>query len=183
MSLTSTEHHWYALQVRLGRENAVARLLQTKAYRVFLPTYESKRFHGEKTVVQRSPLFPGYLFCNLALSNRTVPVLTTPGVQRIVGIGCTPSPVPETEIEAVRAICESGRPHGPYPYLAPRSTVRITRGPLAGIEGTLVRVQEHNRLVVSISLLQRSVAVQLSADWVTASDVVTAVREPEWATA
>jgi transcription antitermination factor NusG len=183
MSLTSTEHHWYALQVRLGRENAVARLLQTKAYRVFLPTYERKRYQNEKATAQRSPLFPGYLFCNLALSNRTVPVLTTPGVQRIVGLGCTPSPVPESEIDAVRAICESGCPHGPHPYLAPQSTVRITRGPLAGIEGTLVRVQEHNRLVVSISLLQRSVAVQLSADWVTPSDVLAAARRSEWASA
>jgi transcription antitermination factor NusG len=158
--------NWYALQVRAARETLVAELLQGKGYNVFLPTYRPRRQRPDKGKHDRAqPLFPGYLFCRLVLKDRSVPVITTRFVQRIVRIGTTPSPISDEDLQAVQTVCESGLPYGPFPYPEPGCMVRITEGPLAGLQGTLVRLAGHDRLVISISMLRRSVAVQISADW------------------
>jgi transcription antitermination factor NusG len=161
------DEYWYALQIRCGREHFVSQLLQAKTCRVFLPVYESRRTWSDRVKTFQLPLFPGYLFCRMSLSERSVPVITTPGVQRIVGFGSAAAPIPESEVNAVRSICASGLRHGPYPYSSARPNIRVMRGPLAGMEGTLLRLNGRDRLVVSVSLLQRSVAVHISADWVT----------------
>jgi transcription antitermination factor NusG len=113
------------------------------------------------------PLFPGYLFCRLDVKQRT-PILSSPGVVSLVGFGNEPVAIPDAEIEAVEALLLSGLPLTAHAFLREGQRVRITRGALEGIEGTLVRKKADCKFVVSIPLLQRSVAVEIDPDWITA---------------
>jgi transcription antitermination factor NusG len=151
---------WYALKVRSRAESVVASHLRTKDYKVFLPTYVVNRRWSDRLKKTESPLFPGYLFCHFDVQNR-LPVLTTPGVQFIVGLGKIPEPVNDTELNAVRTVVESGKAYEPCPYLAVGDAVRITHGSLSGLTGVTIRIKSNCRLVVSVNLLQRSVAVEI----------------------
>lgn len=95
-------------------------------------------------------------------------MLTTPGVRQIMGIGKTPIPVPEGEIAAVRAIVASGLAARPWPYVDVGDRVRLRSGALEGVEGILVAAKTHHRLVVSVEILRRSVAVEIDEAWVEA---------------
>jgi transcription antitermination factor NusG len=94
-----------------------------------------------------------------------LPILTTPGVIGIVGAGKIPIPIDLDEIEAIRAILRSGLAAQPWPSLRVGSKVYIERGPLVGLEGTITNTDKVYRLVVSVSLLQRSVAVEIDREW------------------
>jgi transcription antitermination factor NusG len=109
-------------------------------------------------------LFPGYVFCRVHMHNR-LPVLTTPGVVSIIGAGKEPLPVSEEEIEAVRTIVKSKLFASPWPFLRVGEEVEITRGPLTGVRGIFVKIKTNFRLVVSVTLLRRSVAVEIDGDW------------------
>jgi transcription antitermination factor NusG len=111
------------------------------------------------------PLFPGYLFCRMNPHNR-LPVLTTPGVIQIVGVGKTPIPVEEEEIAAIQRVGKSGLPTMPWPYMEVGHVARIADGPLRGLTGIVVKIKSGTKLVLSVSLLQRSVAVELDRDWI-----------------
>jgi transcription antitermination factor NusG len=156
---------WYALRVRSSFESVVSRTLREKGYEEYLPVYHSRRHWSDRVKVLDLPLFPGYVFCRLDLSQRILPVLTTPGVVRVVGAGRDPIPVSEEEIAAVKVILNSGLGAHPWPFLAVGSTVYIERGPLAGLEGIVLNLEKQWRLVVSVSLLQRSVAVEIDREW------------------
>jgi hypothetical protein len=110
------------------------------------------------------PLFPGYLFCRLDPRSR-LPVLQTPGVLSVVGIGTTPVTVPDSEIDAIRTMLASGRGVQPCRFLPFGDRVRIVNGPLRGIEGILTAESADHRLVVSVALLQRSVSVAIDPEW------------------
>jgi transcription antitermination factor NusG len=110
-------------------------------------------------------LFPGYLFCRLDV-NRRLPVLSTCGVERIVSAGGVPQPIEDAEIAAIRTVVESQLATVPWPYLKVGNRVRIEFGPLAGIEGLVVLEKSRERLVLSVHLLQRSVAVEIERSWV-----------------
>lgn len=110
------------------------------------------------------PLFRGYLFCQFDVSDR-LPILTTPGVIGIVGAGKIPVPVDLDEIEAIRAILRSGLVTQPWPLLRVGSKVYIEGGPLAGLEGIITNSDKVYRLIVSVTLLQRSVAVEINRKW------------------
>jgi transcription antitermination factor NusG len=114
------------------------------------------------------PLFPGYLFCRFDYGDRRVPIVTTPGDLGLVGEAGCPAPVDPSEIDAVRRIIDSGLAAEPWPYVREGSTVRIDHGSLAGIEGVVVEVKKRYRLVVSVTLLQRSVGVEIDREWVSA---------------
>jgi transcription antitermination factor NusG len=105
------------------------------------------------------------VFCRLDVRERLMPLLTTPGVISIVGVGKTPLSIADNEIEAVRAILRSGLATQPWPFLAVGSGVYIEAGPLAGLEGIVSNTDKVCRLIVSVSLLQRSVAVEIDRDW------------------
>jgi transcription antitermination factor NusG len=98
-----------------------------------------------------------------------MPILSTPGVRRIVGFGSTPIPVPENEIEAVRCFIKSKLKIQPWPFLEIGQTVKIQKGPLAGVEGVLQEFRGNYRVVVSISLLQRSIAAEMDGTWIKTS--------------
>ena len=157
---------WFALSVRANRESVVADILQSKGYEVFSPVYRSRRVWSDRIKELDLPLFAGYIFSRFDLAQRTAPVLTTPGVVRVIGFGGRAVPLDEQEIEAVRTIVNSGVPAQPLSHFSSGDKVRIMHGPLAGLEGTLIEAKKRHQLVVSISLLQRSVSVDIDRAWV-----------------
>jgi len=154
---------WYALQVRHQHEHLVATVLEGKGYLPFLPTWRRRRRRCDRTVETDSPLFPGYVFCHFDAADRRVPIITTPGVVRIVGAPHGPLPVDDAEIAAIQKVVASGAITGPWPYVKAGQPIRIEHGPLAGIEGSLVEVKNRRRLIVSVTLLQRSIHVDIDS--------------------
>jgi transcription antitermination factor NusG len=111
------------------------------------------------------PLFPGYVFCRFPIESR-LPVISVPGVIMIVGVGRRPVPVEEHEIGAVRRVLEAGWPLEPWKFLKSGDQVVIDRGALRGVAGILLSTRGGCRLILSVTLLQRSVAVEIDRDWV-----------------
>jgi transcription antitermination factor NusG len=153
---------WFALQVRARHEIGVGKFLSGKGYEPLVPLYQSRRRWSDRIKVVEEPLFPGYLFCRFDINNR-LPILTTPGVIQVVGFNRTPVPVDEAEIDAIQNLLASGFPSQPWPYVHVGDRVQIDSGPLRGLEGLLVELKGSHRLVVSVSLLQRSVAVEIDS--------------------
>lgn len=151
---------WFALHVRTRHEAGVAAHLEGMGYEDFLPLYKTRTRWSDRTKEIEAPLFPGYLFCRFDPQNR-LPILKTPGVIQVVGYSRQPIPVEETEIEAIQALVASGIPSQPWPYLEVGEKVRIESGPLRGREGVLVEFKGTHRLILSVALLQRSVAVEI----------------------
>lgn len=160
---------WFAVRVKSRAEKAVAMMARNKGFEEFLPVYASRNRWSDRTKSVEMPLFPGYVFCRLNPEHR-LPVLTIPGVLHFVGIGKTPLPVADAEVAAIRQAVECGLSAEPWPFLEVGQRVRLERGPLAGIEGILVEARKEQRLIVSVTLLQRSVAVGIERHWVTPLD-------------
>src|SRR6267143_3296948 len=156
---------WFALQVRARYEQGVADNLDGKGYELFLPLYKCRKRWSDRVKEVEAPLFPGYLFCRLNPQDR-LPVLKTPGVIQVVGSNHTPIPVDEDEIQAIQSMVASGIPNQPWPFLATGYRVRIESGPLSGLEGILIEFKGNHRLVLSVTLLQRSVAVEIDSAYV-----------------
>ena len=157
--------NWFALRVKPRHERLVATALHGKGYEEFLPLYRCRRKWSDRVKVLDLPLFPGYVFCRFDPNDR-LPILTTPGVLLIVSSGKTPLPVDENEISAVRTIVESQLQVEPWPYLAAGHLVCVISGPLRGIEGFFLNCKRPGRLVVSVTILQRSVAVEMDSECV-----------------
>lgn len=161
MSARSSCRQWYAVQVKTRWEGSTAALLGGKGYRTFLPTHLVEKLWGQGTSKGTSaPLFPGYVFCQFDASVR-LPILMTPGVIAVVGTGRVPVPVEDSEIEAIQRVASSGLQAKPWPYLEVGEQVRIQGGPLSGLQGILTSFKGVSRVIVSISLLSRSVAVEI----------------------
>ncbi|HTW23739.1 MAG TPA: UpxY family transcription antiterminator [Candidatus Baltobacteraceae bacterium] len=153
---------WFALQVRTRHEASVANFLEGSGFEYFLPLYTCRKRWSDRIKKVETALFPGYLFCRFDPNDR-LPVLKTPGVIQIAGYNRCPVPVDEAEIFAIQTLVTSGLPTQPWPFLAVGDRVRIEAGPLRGHEGTLVEVKGGHRLVLSITLLQRAVAVEIDS--------------------
>jgi transcription antitermination factor NusG len=158
---------WFALHVRTRYERVAATLISGKRYECFLPTYLCRRQWSDRIKEIELPLFPGYLFCRFDPLQR-LPILTVPGVISIVGVAKTPVPVDQAEIASLRVLVNSRLDKEPWPYLRIGQAVRIEHGALRGLEGILSHVGGRHRIIVSVTLLQRSVAVELDSAWVTA---------------
>jgi transcription antitermination factor NusG len=158
------EVRWFAIRVRPRFEKLVSDALRSKDYTEFLPVFRARRRWSDRFTTVELPLFPGYTFCRFN-PERRLPILTTPGVMHVVGLGRVPIPVDDGEIAAVRAIVDSGLTAQPWPFLKSGDRVMLAEGPLRGVEGILVSA-DTNRLVVNVTLLQRSIAVQIDRDWV-----------------
>lgn len=151
---------WYAAYTRANHERRVADQLSEHEVEHFLPEYESVRRWKDRKVRLQMPLFPGYLFVHLALRDR-LRVLQVPGVARLVGFDGHPTSVPEDEVTRIREFLDQGLRVGPHPYLTAGRRVRLKSGPLAGTEGILLRRKGNFRVVISIGLIQRAVAVDV----------------------
>ncbi len=162
---TNAQFPWFALQVCAKHEFGVANSLRSRGYDPFLPLCRCRKLWSDRIKLVEAPLFPGYMFCRLNLHYR-LPVLTAPGVIRIVGHTRLPVPVDESEINAIQTIVASGLPNEPWPYLREGDRVRIERGPLRGLEGILVETRGAHRLILSVTLVQRSVSVEIDSAFV-----------------
>jgi len=146
-------------------EKAVASGLRTRGYEDFLPVYTCMRRWSDRTQKVETPLFPGYLFCRFDVNNR-LPILTVPGIIHIVGSGKMPHPVDVSEITALQIVVDSGLLLRPWPFLKAGQQVKIQEGPLRNVQGIVSEVGDRGQLIVSITLLQRSVAVTIDRSWI-----------------
>lgn len=158
---------WFALVTRPRHEKSVAVGLRAKGLEEFLPLRRTRRRWTDRVQAIDLPLFPGYLFCRFG-PEQYVHVMQTPGVRTVVGFAGKPAPLAASEIDTLQAVLESGCGVQPWPYLTAGDRVRLDDGPLAGIEGILLREKSHFRVVVSVELLQRSVAVEIGRESVVA---------------
>ncbi len=162
----TSRYPWFALQVRSRHESCVADYLNGQGYEWFLPLYKSRKRWSDRIKEVESPLFPGYLFCRFNQHDR-LPILKTPGVIQVVGFNRVPAVVDESEISALQTLMAAGVPNHPCPFLQVGDRVRIESGPLRDLEGILMDFKGHHRLILSVTLLQRSVAVEIDSALVT----------------
>ncbi len=168
---------WYALQIRPRYESMAATLLKNKGYDILAPVYHSIRRWSDRTKCLEAPLFPGYIFCQFDPRARSdAPVVKTPGVIKILGFSNKPTPLDEVEIESVRIATESPFSPRPHPYVHAGARVRIVAGPLAGVEGILIKHNKRDALVISVSMLNRSIAVQVDNSCVESAEMVSSDR-------
>lgn len=154
------EPRWYAAHLCANREKRVAAELNARNVENFLPLYTSVRRWKDRRVNLDLPLFPGYVFVRLALRDR-LRVQLVPGVARLVGFDGTPAALPPEDINRIRAFLAQGLRAEPHPFLRAGRRARVLRGPLAGIEGIVLRRKNRSRLVLSFHLIQRSVAIEM----------------------
>lgn len=169
MSLETVSERWFALQVRTRWESSTAVLLSGKGYQTLLPTYKTKKRSNGRLREVNAPLFPGYVFCQFDAQKR-LPILVTPGVIAVVGCGRVPLPVDDAELAAIQTVVSSGFHTEPWPYLELGQKVRIESDALMGLEGILIHFKGNHRIVVSVSLLRRSVAVEIDRSCVSPID-------------
>ena len=158
--MAMVEPRWYAAYTCANHEKHVAAELGARDVEHFLPLYSSVRRWRDRRVSLDLPLFPGYVFVRLVLSDR-MRVVQIPSVVRLVGFGGLPTELPDTEMEIMRSGLSQSLRAEPHPFLTVGRRVRITAGPFAGLEGVLKKKRNSLRVVVSIGLIQRSVAVDV----------------------
>ncbi len=164
--LQESKMSWYALQVHSRKEQVIASQLENRSFECFLPKYKSFRKWSDRTKEIQQALFPGYVFCRFKFENRQ-PVVMTAGVLQIVGNGRTAMPIADGEIAALQVAVSSGLPSQPWPYLEVGERVRVNYGHLSSLEGILINFKGNHRVVLSVTLLQRSVAMEVDLSWVT----------------
>lgn len=154
------EFPWFGIRTRSNFEKTTSAFLASRGYLQYLPLYRVKRRWSDRVVETQLPLFPGYVFCRFDPKQR-LPILNTPGVFTIVGFGNEPAPIPDSEIEAIQTVLNSGLSAEPCPFLHEGQRIRITQGSLEGLEGILTKKKNDLRMVVSVTMLQRSVSVEI----------------------
>ncbi len=157
---------WFALRVKPNHEKRVSELIDFQGYEEFLPLYRVRRRWAQRTQDVDMPVFAGYIFCRFDRP-AWAQIMKTPGIVDAVRFGTRLAPVDEDEISALQAVQRSRMAVHPWPYLQVGQTIRVTAGPLAGRRGILVELKGQTRLVLSISLLQRSVLVEMDREWIT----------------
>ncbi len=158
----SAELPWWVVYTRHQHEKAVAGALAAKEHEIFLPLYTAVNQWKDRRKAIERPLFPGYVFVRGA-TGRRLSIVTTPGVHMVLTEGDAPAVVPEEEILAIRRTIEGRMKIEPHPFLRCGQRVRVKRGALEGVEGLLVRIRNLFRLVLSVELLNQSVAVEIDA--------------------
>jgi transcription antitermination factor NusG len=154
--------NWYAIYIKHNHERKSADLLTRKGLEVFLPFYDSVRRWKDRKKSLSMPLFPGYVFLKSTLQNK-IEILSTPGVFFIVENAGRACPIPEHEIQAIRTIVQSDAKFEPHAFLKSGELVRIRSGPLAGIAGIFLKPKNNFRIVVSIELLRKAIAIEVDA--------------------
>jgi transcriptional antiterminator NusG len=163
-ALPHDDASWFVLWTHSHSERLVHDQLTARGFETFLPTLTTwSRRKGAQSAIE-TPMFPGYVFIRHAIDKTSyIDIVKTRGLVRILGERWDRlTAVADIEIDAVRVVAASGIPAFPHPYLREGQCVRITDGPLSGVEGLLVATKpQKGLLVVSVELLQRSVAVEV----------------------
>ena len=159
-SAVATEKQWYALYTRSRHEKIVEEELQKKGIEAFLPLRKLTRHWSDRVKEIQEPLFAGYLFVRIPLEER-LQVLQSRGSVRFVGWNAVPTPIPEKDLAAIRRFIEEEIAIDPYPYLAKGDRVYVRSGSFKGVEGYIVRKDQHTRLVISLDLLFQSISVEI----------------------
>jgi len=156
---------WVALMVRPRAERRVQKGLKNMGLETFVPWHGVRRRWADRVKILEQNLIPGYVFCHSNFSDRMA-VMHQAGVERVVSFNRTPALIPDAEIASLRRAVQSELPLGPWPFLKAGQRVHIKKGVLAGMEGTLARESAGWRVVVSVSALQRSIAVEVDRDMI-----------------
>jgi transcription antitermination factor NusG len=156
---------FYAVRTKSNREFVTHASFLGKGFESYLPTYKRNKSGPSTTRTVELPLFPGYVFCRFDIHRRQ-PILVTPGVFQIVSFNGLPAPVNENEIAAIQTVTRAGVPAEPWPFLERGRMVRIIAGPLRGLQGPVEHSKGSLRLVVGLSLLQRSLSVEIDRSWI-----------------
>jgi transcriptional antiterminator NusG len=146
-------------------EKVVALAAHKKGFVEFLPLYNVRHQRSDRHKSVDRPLFPGYVFCRFE-AQRRFPLLTIPGVLHVVGIGRIPSPIDDAEILAIQNVTRSHLQVEPWPFLESGERVRLTKGPLSGVEGFLIRPQSQHRVVLNLPILKQGIAVEIEHNWI-----------------
>jgi transcription antitermination factor NusG len=167
---------WVALVVRPRAERKVQAALARAAIETFVPWHKTRRRWSDRIKVLEENLFPGYVFCRSSFAERFL-VIRQEGVKAVVGFQNTPAQIPDAEIAALRRTVAADLPLGPWPFLKSGERVRIERGALSGIEGTLARDCPGFRVVISVEALQQSIAVEVDRNMICPMKAVSNGRE------
>lgn len=154
---------WYVIRVRPNSEWKTTASLTGRGYEVFLPLCRRVREKARRRVLD-VPLFPGYVFCRFDRRNLT-PIMSATGVVQVLSRGHRPEAVQETEIFALQSMTRARLELEPWPTFEAGQKIKICYGPLAGVEGYVVRDAAKPRLVISVSLLHRSVVTQINREY------------------
>ena len=157
---TGIPSSWYALYTAPRHEKSLAQQIERRGVSCFVPLYRSVRRWKDRRKELDLVLFPGYVFVQISLQHR-LRILQIPGAVRLVSFNGQPAPLPEEEIESLRQRLSGVRGVEPHPYLRVGRRVRVRSGPLAGMEGIIRRKKDRCRIVFSIDLIMRSVAVEI----------------------
>jgi transcription antitermination factor NusG len=153
---------WHAVYTYPRHEQSVARYLENRSVEVFVPTFEVVSRWKDRTVRLETPLFPGYVFTRIAPEERNK-VVSAPSVIRMLSFNGKPCPIAESEVEAIRVCIAGGAALQPHMFLQVGERVRIRSGAFEGVEGIVLRHKGACQLVISVALIQQSVALEISA--------------------
>jgi transcription antitermination factor NusG len=162
---SSTEpKSWFAVQVKRAHETIVAEHLHTNGFSVVLPLYRAKKEWSDRTKDVDLPLFPGYVFCQFEPAEH-LRVEILPSVTGIVSFGRKFAAIDPAEIAAIQSVLATGLKVAPWPKLEPGRKVQIHRGPLRGLIGVVVGDKSCHRLILSVTMLNRSISVEMDRGW------------------
>lgn len=165
MTFSNSNHMpWFAVRVKSRHEKTVSNFFTMRGIESFLPLHKAKQSWSDRKKYLVLPMFPGYVFCRMDPHVR-VPVLSTPGVFDIVGGRYGNATVDEQEIVSLQKVTASNLSCEPYEWLTTGESVLIDEGPLTGVTGKIVTIKGGKRLVLSVTILQRSVLVEIDREW------------------
>lgn len=162
VTVSKTDCRWYAIQTHSRHEKQVRDRLLAVGIEPLLPLGKQCRQWSDRKVWTTLPLFSGYCFASFALT-RSLAVLQTPGVVRIVGT-VRPEPIPAEEIAVLQQVSSVNLMMEPCDFLTEGVWVEVIRGPLVGLRGQLVRRASHHGLVIRASLLQQAALIHIGTD-------------------
>lgn len=177
MRSDSDNKPWFALRVKPNHEKSVSSLMEHQGFEEFLPICRVRRRWGQRWQNVDTPLFPGYVFSRFERHDWTC-IINTPGVIDAVRFGSALAPVDPDEIQALQLVQRAKTDMQPSAYLQPGQSFRVTAGPLAGVKGTLIETKGVTRLLLSVTILQRSVLVEIDRNWVACDPIPQPALQP-----
>jgi transcription antitermination factor NusG len=163
--MRSVSLSWFVVHGKINRERSIGNVLAASGFEVFMPVCRVRRQWSDRAKECTVPLFPSYIFARFDICERLA-VLKAPGVISIVGRGKHPVPLTDDEVRNIRIMVDSGLSTYPWPYVKTGQTITISGGPLRGLQATVLDEDASRRkLIVSVDLLNRSIAVDIAPEW------------------